>query len=84
MATRKTPKVKPALTPAELRDAIRATVAEWFPRCADASLILIPAPGVSPVELNVTGDVLGASRLGDYWTSEERGGVWEPVEEDRP
>jgi hypothetical protein len=70
------------LTPAQLRDAIRATVAHYFPHCEDVSLILVPAPGTSPMEMPVTGSAVEDVRgVADVFFSEHNGGLWEPVED---
>ena len=44
LATKKAMTPRPAPTGAELRELIRATVAEYFPLCEDVSLLLIPGP----------------------------------------
>jgi hypothetical protein len=76
------PILNPPPTPAELRELMRATLDEWFPNCEVASLIVVPAPGCSPLELTVLGRVTNAlGQLGDVWTSEYNGGDWSPVED---
>ena len=77
MATKTLAKAKTTPSPTELRDLIRATLAEYFPKCEDASLVFIPAPGVSPVEMRVRGDVLGEAGVVDEW-HQDGAGYWRP------
>ncbi|HVK16419.1 MAG TPA: hypothetical protein VM533_05680 [Fimbriiglobus sp.] len=82
MATKtKREKAATVLTPAELQEAIRATLAHWFPHCEDASLAFLPGPGMPPLELHVAGDVFRNVRavgLFDTWYSEARAHYWQP------
>ena len=75
--------VKP-LTPAELRDAVRATLAEYFPHCDNASVAFVPAPGAPPLELRVAGDLFGEVGLTDAWyTGDCNANYWQPDDDAR-
>ncbi|HVK15992.1 MAG TPA: hypothetical protein VM533_03525 [Fimbriiglobus sp.] len=82
MATKtKREKAAKVLTPAELRDAIHATLMEYFPHCEHASVAFVPAPGVPPLELQVAGDVFGEVGLSDDWyTGDCNANFWTPDE----
>ena len=71
MKTRAAKAAKKAPTPAELAWLIEVTVREHFPHCEDVSLILVPSPGVGPVEMRVRGEVMQA--VGADWDD------WFPV-----
>ncbi|HVK14237.1 MAG TPA: hypothetical protein VM597_36185 [Gemmataceae bacterium] len=77
LATKKAMTPRPAPTGAELRELIRATVAEYFPLCEDVSLLLIPGPGVSPLEMVVAGDATGKAWVSDELCS-RWAGRWDP------
>jgi hypothetical protein len=66
MATKTKTKPK-VLTPAELQDAIRATLEYWFPHCKHVAVAFIPAPGAPPMELWVSGSVFDVAGISDEW-----------------
>jgi len=77
------------LTPVELQEAIRATLAHWFPHCEHAALAFLPGPGMPPLELWVAGDVFYKAGVGDMWytgnhmsNSYQGAGQWNPPDED--
>lgn len=76
------PDARPAATPAELRELVWATLAEYFPRCEHATVAFVPAPGAPPLELRVAGDLFGEAGLSDDWYSGDcNANYWRPDDE---
>ena len=45
------------MTPARLREEIRATLDHYVPEWQDATLVFIPAPGMTTTEVQVAGNL---------------------------
>lgn len=78
MATKTKARARPAPTPAEVRDAVRACLAHYFPHFENASVAFVPGPGMPPLELVVSGDVFGAAGLTDRWFDKAGEARWDP------